>query len=281
MKDQSDPKVLVPESFRLASDYMYGIEIALRELIIEVMDADPSHGRLWYLKLEPARDVVKKMREARTDQLRNRHIQFIAYHPIYYTDFPDLRKLFESRLVWPRFERYLWGKEAFLGDLEKLEPIRNSIAHHRPVPHSTVEIIAPVWNMLKNRLGEEKIKLWVQRPTVVENIREKLNHINQEIHKTWEVISQKECQLPDILEVRDCVAAWWFTREYLLPDKEEIPEFDSILKYFNKLSEYNQNIPFHERGYVIKIRKWVGENKIDELVTNAESVMVEALNGWG
>ena len=69
---------------------LYCIETALRELIIA--ELSNVEGSKWYKTCLP-NDILEKYRKGREVEKRIPWIQCIPHHPIYYVDFPDLKKI--------------------------------------------------------------------------------------------------------------------------------------------------------------------------------------------
>jgi len=52
-------------------------------------------------------------------------------HEIFYTDFPDLKKIVEKRDNWREVFGDIFGRKEVLVKLDELYPLRNMIAHNR------------------------------------------------------------------------------------------------------------------------------------------------------
>ena len=56
-------------------------------------------------------------------------------HPIHYVDFPDYVKIIRRKDNWREaFARIFYDDELVSSKLRELEPIRNALAHSRPLP---------------------------------------------------------------------------------------------------------------------------------------------------
>ena len=78
--------------------YLYRIETGLREFIIDSLNG--LAGQRWYKTRLPS-DVLVKYRKSRNSEKNIKWTQLIPHHPIYYLDFPDLRKIIERRGIIP------------------------------------------------------------------------------------------------------------------------------------------------------------------------------------
>ena len=88
---------LVPEENIRIYCHLYIIENAVRELIVELLSA--IDGPRWYKKRLPG-DVLGKYREGVEFERGIKWFQLIPLHPIYYIDFPDLKKIIERDNNW-------------------------------------------------------------------------------------------------------------------------------------------------------------------------------------
>jgi len=64
----------------------------------------------------------------------------IDLHPIYYVDFPDYVKIIRRKDNWSQAFQRVFKDEDFISvKLRELEPIRNALAHSRPLPRNGLE----------------------------------------------------------------------------------------------------------------------------------------------
>ena len=75
----------------------YEIETALRELIIE--ELEKVGGPTWYKAHLPG-DIYEKYKRGLQYEKAISWSNMIPYHPIYYIDFADLRKIIENATNW-------------------------------------------------------------------------------------------------------------------------------------------------------------------------------------
>jgi len=118
---------------------MYAIENGIRELIIELLSK--LDGPLWYKHRLPS-DVLEKYREGIELPRRTKSINLIPHHPIYYADFPDLRKIIERQDNWKdAFSTVFVRKDLISATLSELEPAHNALAHNRKLAEQDVILL--------------------------------------------------------------------------------------------------------------------------------------------
>ena len=158
-------------------DIIYQIEIALRELIIEILSN--IEGQKWYMRLPG--EILIKYREGREYEKKIHWTQFIQHNPIYYVDFPDLKKIIENNNYWKKaFEPIFSRKEILTSTLSEIEPIRNKIAHNRKATSRDVTIARSALNKLSASIGTTYFSTLVNRCTLAPNIYEELSKLQIE-----------------------------------------------------------------------------------------------------
>src|SRR5260221_3955565 len=151
---------------------LYSIETALRELIIESLST--IEGPKWYKKCLPG-DILEKYKNGWEAEKRSHWSQCIPHHPIYYVDFPDLRKIIEREDNWKKaFENIFTRKDILSSTLSELEPIRNKIAHNRKTSEKDTEIVRGAYSMLSNAIGSNYFDSLASNCTLSTDIREQL-----------------------------------------------------------------------------------------------------------
>ena len=87
----------VPEENLAIYKLLLIIEVGLREFLIEALEA--SCGSDWWKKRLPG-DVLAAYRNGCRYERRIRWCQLVPHHPIYYVDFPDLKKVIQRSDNW-------------------------------------------------------------------------------------------------------------------------------------------------------------------------------------
>jgi len=257
-------KQLVPKENIEIYCHMYCIENVLRELIIDLLKS--IDGPRWYKKRLPG-DILEKYREGMECERNIKWIQLIPHHPIYYIEFPDLKKIIERADNWKDIFRNIFGsrKDIVTSIISELEPIRNKIAHNRKVTYSDVEIVKGAYTKLLEIIGEKKFDELVIKHTYAMDIWDRLTKLQNEAEKIYEIC--KNYEPLEKIEVWESIRnEWWFDESYLGHN------LDVIVIYFKYIEEYI-NLP-RIRGSGHKIESWVKVNDIETKYTNAQNVFL-------
>src|SRR5215210_9211071 len=128
----------IPENNIVAYELLYKLEVGLREFLIDTFGRE---GQKWWKQRLPS-DVLDKLKEGREKERKTKWIELLPHHPIYYIDFPDLKKIIEVKDNWSdAFQKFFGDKDVFCGGLRELEPIRNKIAHSRKISENEVHML--------------------------------------------------------------------------------------------------------------------------------------------
>src|SRR5207253_5083840 len=94
-----------------------------------------AHGPKWAKRGLPP-DLQGKVKNAVTYERTVTWHRAVAHHPLYYLDFPDLKKIILNGSNWPTAFAEIFGHNAKAGTeatLSELELLRNKVAHNRLV----------------------------------------------------------------------------------------------------------------------------------------------------
>lgn len=254
----TDPCMTMPSSNGLASCFLYQIEVGLRELIIEVLAAES--GSKWWKQRIPG-DVYQKVRDGRDYERTIKWTQFVPHHPIYYTDFPDLRKIIERSDNWRAvFQDLFADKDIFINAFRELEPIRNKTAHNRKVTATDLQLVAAVHGAIVSALGEERFLALVMNCTTAPELYQMLSQLLTLIDETHRICQELAPlgQLASWTIVRD---SWWFDQDYLGHG------VDAIRQYFDLLDEYIC-LP-RTRGSGHRLEQWLSKRPLTQLHDSA------------
>jgi Swt1-like HEPN len=238
---------------------LFILETALRELIIE--ELSKVEGPRWYKRCLPG-DVLDKYRKGREAEKSIQWTRSIPHHPIYYVDFPDLKKIIERDENWKKaFERIFSRKDILSSTLSELEPIRNKIAHNRKASREDVEVVKGTYSKLSTAIGSDNLRSLSMRSTLGEDIPKRLIQLQIEA-KSSLLICQELMPLAR-LKVWDSIHnEWWFDESYLGQ------KLDMIIEFFHNLEEYS-HLP-RLRGSGHKIEAWVKNRDIEIKYTDAQ-----------
>jgi hypothetical protein len=263
-------KKLVPEENIEIYCYLYSIETALRELIIELLSA--IDGPIWYKKRLPG-DVLEKYRAGVVFERGIKWFQLVPLHPIYYIDFPDLKKIIEREDNWKdAFKRIFSRKDILTSTLAELEFIRNKIAHNRKATSKDVEIVEGAHAKLSESIGVSYFRELSARCTCSTDISKRLNELQRECEKVFCICNNYEhLEKIDIWE--SICAEWWFDESYLGH------KLEAISSYFGTIEMYLA-LP-RSRGCGHKIESWVKSSDIEEKYASAQNEFAAILGSGG
>jgi hypothetical protein len=239
---------------------LYQIEIALRELIIETLSN--VEGQRWYKKCLPG-DILDKYRESRVLEKQIPWTQFINHNPIYYVDFPDLRKIIENNYNWRKaFEPIFSRKEIMASTLSEIEPIRNKIAHNRKATSKDVAIVRGALSKLSTAIGQHYFDNLASRCTLAPDLHEQLVDLQKEATNSW-LICRESKPLSELKGWKSVCNAWWFDDSYLSV------EIDKIEEFFRLIVEYSQLPRLRGTGHMIE--NWVRSSNIGTKYAQAQA----------
>jgi hypothetical protein len=144
------PTSIAKDAVRMAELYpkLYVLENSLRYVIGRVLAA--NHGKEWWSTRAPS-DVGKKVQDRRDKEKKAPWHGKRGGHEIFYSDFGDLKKIISNN--WSDFSGIFPDQPWITGRLEELEPARNTLAHHNPVPEheqKRLEVYVEDWDMILN-----------------------------------------------------------------------------------------------------------------------------------
>lgn len=246
---------------------MYAIENGIRELIIDRLAK--IDGPLWYKHRLPG-DVLKKYREAIEAQRSTKWTTLTPHHPIYYLDFPDLKKIIERQDNWKdAFSTIFARKEWISAVLTELEPTRNSLAHNRKLAKEDITMLESAWLKLASAIGEETLGRLSSLTSQASTIREVLNDLRSELEASLHACTK--CQKLESMEVWKLITQqWWFDQTYL--GRPIAP----LQQCFELFIEYS-NLPRH-RGSGHSLEKWLKNSRLVEAASSALESLQELLD---
>ncbi len=237
---------------------LYNIEVGLREFVIEVLET--KIGPPWWKRCLPA-DVKQTAKSGLQSEKKIKWSKVIPHHPIYYTDFPDLKKIITKGDNWQNVFQPIFGREDLLtGTLSELEPIRNKIAHNRKATIEDLAIVETAYKKITVAVGEEKFHELINRYTLTEDIPAKLSSLSREAEQAFRLCL--DCSpMIELENWRQVRTNWWFDVDFLEN------ELDAIKEYFKLLHAYKQ-LP-RSRGYGHRIEAWVNTEDIKQKYMDA------------
>lgn len=241
----------IPQENLTAFQLLFTIEVGIRELIIRELSS--RYGVKWWKSRLPA-DVIEKYKNGISSEKSIKWIQLVPHHPIYYTDFPDLRKVIVRNDNWREvFFSIFKNDTAFSGIFAQIEPIRNKVAHHRKISEGDLEILKGAFASISSCMSPSGLQELVKSATEIPSISQDIHLLELEAHDAH----KNYCDVKDvdIKHWQRIKKAWWFDSDYLDRD------IQSIEDYFALLEKY-KNLP-RGRGMGYKIETWLRDNNIE------------------
>jgi len=259
-------KVIVPSENIAIYELLYHIEVGLREFIIEVLEA--KVGPRWWKQRLPS-DVKDHYVEGREYEKNIKWCQLIPHHPMYYTDFPDLKKVIARRDNWREvFQSVFKREDIIVSTLGELEPIRNKIAHNRKATSDDLNIVEAAYQKIVAAIGERHFLELVAKCTLAEDIPKHLLELQKEAKVAFEIC--RACKPLEGLQGWERVRRmWWFDTGYLGH------EVSGIKSYFKTLFTYSQLPRYRGSGH--KIEAWMNSQNIEDKYVKAMQEFSEIL----
>lgn len=253
-----------------AYSIFFQIENALRELIVDELtkEAGPS----WHRHRLPG-DVLSNYERSRSIEAKSRWVTLRPHHPIYYLDFPDLRKVIERTDNWrTAFSNHFPRKEILASVLAQLEPIRNAIAHNRILAAEALRLLVTSRDQLTAALGEKRFTSLYSRATLATDLPATFAALRQLADASHCAVLA--CQpAPDLSLWTYVSPAWWFEPAYLGRS------IDGTRSYFATVSEYSAIPRLRGKGYVIE--RWVRESSVSALFRSCAAELSDLAQNGG
>lgn len=236
-------KTSIPDNLISGFRHHFIIENLLRELIID--ELSKIAGLFWYKHRLPG-DALNSFKEGKNYEKRQKWRGLISYHPVYYLDFPDLRKTITRKDNWEAsFKKIFSNEPQFSEQLRSIEPIRNSIAHNRNITDLDISKIDLVEKYITASIGAERATDLLAKTTSVESIDRLLQSIVDELRSIHIKILKCE-QFFNCDALTNYTNQWWFNDEYLGSNLEKPLEVIEIIKWYSSLKRVRGD------GYKIK-----------------------------
>ena len=184
------------------------------------------------------------------------------HHPLYYLDFPDLKKLIINNANWPSsFELVFTKKGAVESSLSEIELIRNKIAHSRPLSEDELEILVAAKAKLFAGLSQRDLDAAKEAASHAISIRKILGTLESSILSSMAAIQAGDPLTLEHLESFMLTDAWWFDDAYLGGPVTALTAFISMCRDYARIpSGIGQN---HAR------RKWATNHEISKIAEEA------------
>ena len=254
--------ISVPDENIKAYKMLYSMENAIRMLIVDCLEK--IAGEKWWKDRLPG-DILKDYKESKNKEQRFSWISLVPHHPIYYVDFPSLKKVIEKKNNWDDvFKRIFGNKEMFSSSWSSIEPIRNKVAHNRCINESDIIFLNKTLTFLTNTIGESHFKTLAGQSKTIPNILSHVKNLKAEGKQALEICESCDC-FTNLPVWRAIFPAWWFDDLFIGQD------LSPIKAYFGSLEEYIL-LP-RKRGEGYKIERWVREKNISKLFSDSDNLL--------
>jgi hypothetical protein len=247
-------RTLVPQRNLEAYALLFEIENSLRELMLQSLSQ--VAGERWYKERLPE-DVLAKYREGSNYERRAKWAESrVRYHPAYYLDFTDLKKVMEKKENWsdvfaPVFSR----KDILSGILSAVEVVRNKVAHNRTLTGTELELVRTARETIRNSVGGGRFAELVEASTRFPDVHGGLVRLLELLAMARECCrAAKAVPLAD--ELRDFGNTWWLDSDCLGI------EVCGIRKLLATLDEYDKLPKGRGTGHVIE--SWMTRRLLDQ-----------------
>lgn len=213
-------------------------------------------GVKWYKKRLPE-DILKKYRDGIEAEKNIKWINLIPHHPLYYTDFPDLKKIICRADNWDVCFKNIFGPRKIIIEslLSEIEPIRNCIAHNRKLSRNNLLVLKGTFHKIYSLLGKRQFLDLFSKCSMAMDIKQRMNCLKVEAENLFKRLANFEA-LNAFPEWEEIQKIWWFDELYLGHELHGIVDFFKALKQYALLQR--------KRGYGHKIEMWMKENGLEE-----------------
>lgn len=138
IRDPLLPSRIFEEAKKMAECYpiFYVFENSIRNFILSIMKR--KYGENWW-RDKVSKKIQDKVEKRIKKEKENRWHHRRGTHPIFYTDFGDLKDIINGN--WDTFRRYFPNQHWIISRLNDLELSRNIIAHSNPLPQKEIKRI--------------------------------------------------------------------------------------------------------------------------------------------
>ncbi|WP_320188249.1 hypothetical protein RMS29_001610 [Agrobacterium rosae] len=210
----------------------FEIEVLLREIITVALKE--KYGNKW-LKQGLPLDVREKVKAGTTYERATLWSKLVPHSPLYYVDFPDLKRLIEMGTNWPIFAEIWKKKDGMVSTLGELEAIRNKIAHSRYVTDEELKILESAKIKLINPIHSDRLNIAKGNVSLILPITDALSNILDLYKVNIKIMEQGGRITPINSKIRDYFAEWWFDECYFGVSVECTEKFYSICLEYSEI----------------------------------------------
>lgn len=212
---------------------LFEIEVILRELIARSLTS--MHGHNWAKRGLPS-DVQEKVKQAIKYERSVPWHRAIPHHPLYYVDFPDLKKIIVSNTNWPHsFARIFVQKAATEASLSELELLRNKVAHNRFITEPDLTVVRGAWTKLVGSIPEIELNEAKAAAASRVPIATLLRDVETALGTAMTAMQQGQSITEDLLAPVIHTDSWWFTEDYLGAPLISVDQFSELCREYSTL----------------------------------------------
>jgi hypothetical protein len=240
------------------------LEVMLRELIVYLLEIE--FGPQWAKSQVPG-DVRESMKAGVAYEKGKPWMERHLHHPIYYADFPDLRKIICSANCWSKVFGSVFGnKEIFSAQLSGVEPIRNKVCHSRFLTENEFQ---------KLRVFSIEVVNALEKSTASKHLSSFYGYKD-----AWDQIKQfvMYCRKASdsivgfgVVQGNDMTAQWWFDEIVLSDMYHDVDLAASLIGEYAALPR--------GRGQGHNLEAWLNEGRVLERLTHALDRIEQHLGG--
>jgi len=252
---------------RTAFELLYDVEVILRELCAAKLEA--LHGKKWPKRGLPP-DVFEKVKDSVAYEQKSKWHRAILHHPLYYIDFPDLKKILISGSNWGTLFAEIFGhKPGTESSLSELELLRNQIAHNRFVSDADLTILRGVHSKLLQSIRTGELDAAKSAANNRVPVSETLRTLAGGVDVSLSAMTTAGPLRPEDVPDASLASAWWFDEGYLGVGVEDVKSFLTLCANYSKLQR--------GVGQAIARRHWVVEHDALSQGTKAQTAMTDIL----
>jgi hypothetical protein len=244
---------------------LFDIEVLLRELLAKRLE--DAHGAKWPKRGLPA-DIQPKVTSAIAYDRAVAWHKAVPHHPLYYVDFPDLKKIIINGANWTTIFSNVFvqksGTEVTLSDLETL---RNKVAHNRFITDADLKILEGIHLRLISSISLQDLNRAKSSATDRTPILICLQKMAQALQTVASIIVQGDPLPPDILLPLSSSQSWWFDDTYLGVPTSDVEAFITLCTDYVRLPR--------GVGQAYRRREWGDARSANEVAHRATEVLTQ------
>jgi hypothetical protein len=196
-----------------AYNILFEIEVVLREIIARSLAE--RFGSRWQKQGLP-NDIKQKVAEALKYERQTHWTRLTMHHPLYYLDFPDLKKLIANNANWPNgFDQLFTRKTSVEASLSEIELTRNKIAHSRPLTEHDFDLLTSAHHKLIAAVPQDRIADAKRAAAGSTSIRKCLTQLLAALDAALTAASTGASLNTDQVQALQVADEWWLDEMYL------------------------------------------------------------------